>query len=70
MIYLAEHCLPVDNMFRVFLESRGHTIDHPTEQEGYSVKSIPSENILKIIKYPSQEFVSLTKCNEWYDYID
>lgn len=70
MNYLAEYCLPVDNMFRVFLESKGHILDHPTEQEGYSFKSIPSENILKIIKYPSQEFVTLTKCGEWYDYID
>jgi len=68
--FLAEYSIPVGNMFRVFLESKGHNLDQETEHEGYSVKSIPAENILKIIEYPSQEFVTLTKCNEWYDYID
>lgn len=67
---LSESFLPDTNMFRVFLEEHGHTLENPTEHEGFSIENIPSENILQIIEYPSEKFVELTKCNEWYSYIE
>lgn len=70
MSSLAEHCLPVREMFHAFLKSKGHSIEYSTEHEGFSIKSIPPENILEVIKYPSEEFVNLTKCDEWTSYIE
>lgn len=67
---LTDSYLPDTNIMRVFLKECGHTLENPTEHEGFTIENIPPDDIIKIIEYPSEEFVELTKCNEWYYYID
>lgn len=56
---------PVSSMVRVFLSQRGHQLDNGIEHEGYSLNDIRPENIIEVIEYPSNQFIELTKCDEW-----
>lgn len=62
---LHECYLPETQVYRTYLQSRGHHITEPTEHEGYSRYNIDPLNIQAIIKYPEPRFIELTQCNEW-----
>ena len=56
---------PDSTMIRVFLLQRGHKLKNGIEHEGFSTNNIDSKNIVKVIEYPSDQFIKLTKCDEW-----
>lgn len=56
---------PDGPIVRVLLSESGHTLKIPIEHEGYSIQNIEPQNIVEIFKYPTEEFIKLTKCNEW-----
>jgi len=65
MSQLSDSYLPENVMFRVFLKERGHNVSEPIEHEGFSKKDISADNIIDIIKYPSDLFAELSGCNNW-----
>ncbi|ASP49455.1 hypothetical protein [Cognaticolwellia beringensis] len=56
---------PDSCMIRVFLKNKGHQLENSIDHEGFSTLNIEPTNILEVIKYPSDQFVELTKCNQW-----
>ncbi|HEU5375813.1 MAG TPA: hypothetical protein VFV38_10270 [Ktedonobacteraceae bacterium] len=48
-----------------FLISRGFETEEDLDHEDYSKSPIPAENIVRIIRFPDADFVSLTGCSKW-----
>lgn len=57
---------PCSVLIRAYLQGLGYSIDNSIEHEGYSTEEIGSEQIEAIYQHPSEKFIQLTKCNEWY----
>ena len=62
---LGRNCYPDSTMIKVFLSQREHQIENEKGHEGYSTEEIGSQNIIKIIEHPGDQFITLTKCDEW-----
>jgi len=56
---------PDSSMIGAFLLQCGHKLENRIEHEGFSTKNIDSKNIVKIVEHPSDQFIKLTKCDEW-----
>ncbi|MBL0635009.1 hypothetical protein [Aeromonas dhakensis] len=56
---------PCSALIRSYLQERGYLISNSIEHEGYSTEDISSNQIEAIYLHPSDEFIQLTKCNEW-----
>lgn len=56
---------PCGALIRAYLQNLGYIIDNGIEHEGYSLEDISATQIESIYQHPSDEFVQLTKCNEW-----
>ncbi|MGF1832182.1 hypothetical protein [Photobacterium sanguinicancri] len=63
---LKESYYPCSALIRVYLLNRGYVVDNGIEHEGYSTQNICSNQIEAIEQYPTEQFVKLTKCNEWH----
>lgn len=48
-----------------FLFNRGLKKTYDLNHEDRSLIPIPANNISRIIKYPQEDFINLTKCNKW-----
>lgn len=62
---LSSHCSITSIISRVFVKNRGLETPEECESEGYAVVAIPKENIKRIIRFPSEDFIALTKCDQW-----
>jgi hypothetical protein len=51
--------------YRQFLAWRDWKTMEPLDHEDYATRAIPAGNIRRIIQFPNQKFVSLTRCNTW-----
>jgi hypothetical protein len=52
-------------LIRRFLVSRGYETVEELDHEDRSENPIPSGNIIRIIRFPDGDFISLTECNKW-----
>jgi hypothetical protein len=50
---------------RQFLMARGFSSSEPVEHEDRAEKAIPARNIKRVIQFPEQEFIKLTRCGGW-----
>jgi hypothetical protein len=50
---------------RQFLMRRSFWSSEPVEHEDRAIKAIPPQNIRRIIHYPEQDFIELTRCDRW-----
>jgi hypothetical protein len=48
-----------------FLVSRGFETVEDLDHEDRSENPIPAENIIRLIRFPDDDFISLTECNKW-----
>ncbi len=63
--FLVDSFFPDASIVRAYLWKRRHKIANPIEHEGFSTKDVPLKNLLDIIEHPSDDFIKLTRCNEW-----
>jgi len=70
MVALNNSYLPDLIMCGVFLKENGHELINSTTHEDFSTKDIPSENIIRVIEFPSEAFAKLTRCDEWDENLD
>ncbi len=54
-----------DIVARWYLKRRGFRTRESCDHENYATAPIPGANIRRIIKFPSRDFVRLTRCNRW-----
>jgi hypothetical protein len=57
-------------IIRRFLVARGWKTVECINHEGHSMQAIPVENIVRVIRYPESDFITLTGCDEWHDPIE
>jgi hypothetical protein len=50
---------------RRFLNSRGSQTTEPVDHEDRIKRPLPATNIRRIITFPADEFLALTRCDEW-----
>lgn len=62
---LAEHCYLIDKIARIYLKNRGLKTRECCDLEAYAETNIRPEAVRQVIRYPSDEFIALTGCNEW-----
>lgn len=67
---LAKYRTPVTKIIRRFLIANGWQTMECMDHEGYSVRAIPAQNIMRVIQYPESDFISLTGCDEWREPIE
>lgn len=56
---------PDSAMIRAFLSKRGHQLENEIEHEGFSTSGIGPQDIIEILKQPSDKFNALTKYDKW-----
>jgi hypothetical protein len=52
-------------IIRQYLINRGLNTEEPVDHEDRATQPIPAQNISRIIQFPDQDFISLTKCDGW-----
>lgn len=52
-------------LIRRFLIGRGFVTGEDLDHEDHAVNPIPAENIIRVIRFPDADFISLTGCDEW-----
>ena len=62
---LARHCGLEFNILRRFLVGRGLPGQGSADYEGRIVRPLPAENVRRVIRFPSPDFLELTRCLEW-----
>ena len=50
---------------RIFLIKGGHQTSECVDHEGYAMSSIPQQNVRRIIRFPSEDFMRLTHAQNW-----
>ena len=55
----------VERFGRQFLLNRGLRTMEPAEHEDHTRQAVPSDRIIRVIQYPSDEFLALTGCGTW-----
>ena len=62
---LARHCGLEFNILRRFLVGRGLPGQGSADYEGRIVRPLPAVNVRRVIRFPSPDFLELTRCLEW-----
>ena len=62
---LARHCGLEFNILRRFLVGRGLPGQGSADYEGRIVRPLPAANVRRVIRFPSPDFLELTRCLEW-----
>ena len=53
------------HVYRQFLINRGFETSEPCEHEDRATLPLPSENIRRVIRFPEDDFLTLTGCADW-----
>lgn len=62
---LNPHSSLEDVLVRNYLRRRGHRTRECCDHENYAIMPIPASCIARVIRFPSRDFVRITRCDQW-----